>query len=314
MRVSGSVIRQAVAEVINKNYCKSPIRFLIYNNFDPIAGNLLLFIFSEGEKHPGIVIKISKIGENIKNEYENQRDLWKKLHFFIPEPLLFREIDSCGVIAMKVVRGNHLSRISMNSDLLSSLVDKMIFFHKKVQKGKIAPALLHSQINNTLKSIEHKNSNDQLVSFFSETLKQLHRKLKFKGIPRIPQHGDFLVNNILHNFDEICILDWEDFGRINIPGYDLYCLLLDLFGDKNFLDNRYSPGVKKMKIAIRDNIFKYFSYFSLSSELSRLVFITTILKQFDYSFQAGRSSVQVLWDRLRDYAENTKRYDRLFVL
>lgn len=43
-----------------------------------------------------------------------------------------------------------------------------------------------------------------------------------------PQHGDFVMNNIGINTSGLVLFDWEDFGRTQLPGLDLYSLLLSI--------------------------------------------------------------------------------------
>jgi hypothetical protein len=43
-----------------------------------------------------------------------------------------------------------------------------------------------------------------------------------------PQHGDFAKNNIGMSSSGAAIFDWEDFGRVQIPGLDLYLLLMSI--------------------------------------------------------------------------------------
>jgi aminoglycoside phosphotransferase (APT) family kinase protein len=49
-------------------------------------------------------------------------------------------------------------------------------------------------------------------------------------LPDIMQHGDFYLNNLGMHGDALVVLDWEDYGRARIPGYDLALLLLSLNG------------------------------------------------------------------------------------
>jgi hypothetical protein len=49
-------------------------------------------------------------------------------------------------------------------------------------------------------------------------------------LPAVRQHGDFSVNNLGMHGPFLVILDWEDYGRECLPGYDLALLLLALNG------------------------------------------------------------------------------------
>lgn len=314
MAAESSILKKVIKTTIQKNYCKQPIQFLIYNNFDPVISSMLLFLFSAGEKSPGIVIKICKTAGIIEKEYENLRILKNQLNYLVPSPLFFNRIDSFEVMAMEMVKGNHLDNLSVNSNLLSLLVDKMIIFHKTVQKGKLKHNQLNELIDQSLSSIKSKDKNSPLSSFYSNSMQKLLENFEPFNFPKIPQHGDFFISNVLYNSGEICILDWEDFGQICIPGYDLYFLLLDLFANERFLAERSSHKIMKIKNSIKDNIIKYFESFSIPSKYSRIIFLITLLEQFEYSYRLGRSSIYYFWNRLMSYSENSEKYDHLFVI
>ena len=48
------------------------------------------------------------------------------------------------------------------------------------------------------------------------------------ALSAVRQHGDFYLNNLGMRGDALIVLDWEDYGRTSVPGYDLALLLLSL--------------------------------------------------------------------------------------
>ena len=48
------------------------------------------------------------------------------------------------------------------------------------------------------------------------------------ALPRIYQHGDLSLNNIGVAGEELIFFDWEDFGLVDVPGFDLAIVLLSL--------------------------------------------------------------------------------------
>jgi aminoglycoside phosphotransferase (APT) family kinase protein len=51
------------------------------------------------------------------------------------------------------------------------------------------------------------------------------------ALPVIPQHGDLYSGNILSHRDRFYVVDWESFGAIDLPFYDLLILLYSLLRD-----------------------------------------------------------------------------------
>ena len=48
------------------------------------------------------------------------------------------------------------------------------------------------------------------------------------ALGRMLQHGDFAINNIARSGRRLVFFDWEDFGHIDVPGFDLAILMLSL--------------------------------------------------------------------------------------
>jgi len=44
-------------------------------------------------------------------------------------------------------------------------------------------------------------------------------------LPSIPQHGDFTVNNLGVSDKGLVVFDWEDYGKVGLPGFDV-CMLI----------------------------------------------------------------------------------------
>lgn len=49
------------------------------------------------------------------------------------------------------------------------------------------------------------------------------------ALPAMPQHGDFVLNNLGRRPDgRLVVFDWEDYGTVSLPGLDLFTLELSL--------------------------------------------------------------------------------------
>ena len=44
-------------------------------------------------------------------------------------------------------------------------------------------------------------------------------------LPRVAQHGDFVLNNLGVARGRLVVFDWEDYGKVDLPGFDLSTLL-----------------------------------------------------------------------------------------
>jgi hypothetical protein len=53
---------------------------------------------------------------------------------------------------------------------------------------------------------------------------------EIESMPMWPQHGDFVVNNLGHVGKRLVAFDWEDYGKVSLPGLDILTLALSLTG------------------------------------------------------------------------------------
>jgi hypothetical protein len=54
------------------------------------------------------------------------------------------------------------------------------------------------------------------------------RRSELGSLGVVPQHGDFVVNNIGTRASRLVVYDWEDFGKVSLPGLDLCTLAVSL--------------------------------------------------------------------------------------
>jgi hypothetical protein len=56
-----------------------------------------------------------------------------------------------------------------------------------------------------------------------------HLAASLAGLPRLPQHGDFVTNNLgLRPDGTLVVYDWEDLGAVHLPGLDIFTLEMSL--------------------------------------------------------------------------------------
>jgi hypothetical protein len=60
------------------------------------------------------------------------------------------------------------------------------------------------------------------------------RQAQASGVESMPtqaQHGDFVLNNLGQHDGRLVVFDWEDYGRVGLPGFDICTLCLSLLGE-----------------------------------------------------------------------------------
>jgi hypothetical protein len=302
---------QKVIRIAQKN-SKQPLQYLIYNNFDPTAGSMIIFIFERESRFPTLVLKLSKEWETIKKEYQNMKKLYDKIDLFIPEPLFFQQMASVGVLGMKAISGKPVKNLENRFDLIDLVLKKMITLHETCLLGKLRKDSLIRSIDEALQSVYNIDDGLRIYRFYQKKTESLLNNFNVGDLPKIPQHGDFYANNILFQSNKLFLLDWEDFGETVVPAYDFYCFFLNLYGNKRNVFLEKPPGKNKIRNIVQNNLIKYLKTFNIPVECSELLFIFTLLAQFNHSYRLGRTSRELLWSRLTDYAQNPEKYDLMF--
>ena len=70
---------------------------------------------------------------------------------------------------------------------------------------------------------------NQNLNFINEIKLPIDLKQPFYDYPKILQHSDLAMTNIGLTKKSIIVFDWEDFGKIQIPMFDLTIFFLSLF-------------------------------------------------------------------------------------
>lgn len=81
-----------------------------------------------------------------------------------------------------------------------------------------------------LTSLEATFSDTSFASLIAYWRSSEARKL-LDSIGAAPQHGDFVSNNIGTRKSRLVVYDWEDFGKVSLPGFDLCTFAISLLND-----------------------------------------------------------------------------------
>lgn len=124
---------------------------------------------------------------------------------------------------------------------------------------------MHERVSTAIRKLPNKARN---------TIEALSLKRKWQKVLEqlqpIPQHGDLAINNIARTPGNLVIFDWEDFGLIDIPCFDLCILLLSV------CDFEYKK-VSQMVNDITSNDNHFFSQILSQLNISREYLLDFIL-------------------------------------
>jgi aminoglycoside phosphotransferase (APT) family kinase protein len=105
------------------------------------------------------------------------------------------------------------------------------------------------------------------------------------GLPTIPQHGDLFSGNLLLHHDKWRILDWETYGLIDLPLYDLLTFFLSVLLARGPVPEHWRPSLLARMPAL---IATYSQRLGLSPADTRRLFPLTLANWFHLQWKDGR--------------------------
>lgn len=154
------------------------------------------------------------------DEYESCRNAWQAYPQYAPEPLGRYFEDQWEIIVVRGIPHEMLASGDIARDRRGVVAKLAAYFaagRKAPSNRHTSPARHRDFLRQVRKRTEDRNAAAVLDAGMANHV--------LDRLPSIPQHGDFTVNNLALNQDRLVIFDWEDFGRVHLPGLDLCCAI-----------------------------------------------------------------------------------------
>jgi hypothetical protein len=138
----------------------------------------------------------------------------------IPVPVVFAESDQHVILVMRNI--DHTVTGLTEIFLTAGQIQTFLIGRERMIKPKHA-----------VSSNDHVQTLNRALNVLPGYLQQDIRTIRFRHVwdrmleafPVIPQHGDLAINNMAKACTGLILFDWEDYGFVTIPGFDL-CILL----------------------------------------------------------------------------------------
>jgi phosphotransferase family enzyme len=199
--------------------------WLVYTNRGQKRSSVLLFLFLGGSSSPRAIVKLSRDAASIFREFTALQRLFSRLPDHVPEPYLHGEIRGLAYFAMEAIAAEAPIPINF-AGLVPKALRGIITFHRQLAEGPMSHAALGREVLDPLGEFERTwASHHRDLSLLCESLRRRLDILMTVQLPQLPQHGDFCVDNLLVRPDgRIVVIDWEEFGAVRLPAYDLLTL------------------------------------------------------------------------------------------
>jgi aminoglycoside phosphotransferase (APT) family kinase protein len=209
-----------------------PLAYSLYNNrgapTSPMS-SILVFGFTAGRTCPAVTVKLSRDRERALREYAALTRLAPKLPQRVPKPYLMDECRGWTFLAMEGMTGGPIAAAKLGR-FLASIIEMLVTLHREGDEGLMSQAEVATEIEGPLKVFERDYALGRPeLEGLCDAVKIDLAGLKDVPLPRVAQHGDFTLGNLLAGpKGSVVVVDWEEFGQIKTPAYDLSVLFSNL--------------------------------------------------------------------------------------
>ena len=205
-------------------------KFLLHNNYHPTASTFNVLWFHGKDRFPRVVTKIGREEYGLVREFESLRTVYALADSHVPRPLGFEKTDELWTLWMAGVPGLRIPRrSSYKASMLELMVDVLASIHHGLAKppSESTPDRHQRMIERPLAALMEWGASAEVRTGCKTIAEELSADWLQK-LPVIPQHGDLFLDNIIRNRDQYYFVDWETFGAVDLPFYDLLTLTISI--------------------------------------------------------------------------------------
>ena len=205
-------------------------RFLFFNNYQPNYSTMTVLWFDEGGSFPRVVTKVFRDSTVPKQEWENLSFIQSRIPRVAPRPLRFGPAGKFWALWMEGLPGLPLSSQSTYSrQVLRSIVESVISMHAAVRKpAGFESGDRHARLVTAPLQALADYGDSTVVRGGCARLAAALPAEALQSLSVVPQHGDLFDGNALIDHDRCRLLDWETYGILDLPFYDLVTLFYSM--------------------------------------------------------------------------------------
>lgn len=170
-------------------------------------------------------VRESKHNEIIKKSFEKSKSIYRYLNDgSVPKPFYFGNYQKIYFYIETALYGKQFHSCKTKKDLEEFLNWFFDFQRLMVKKGNGGSIKLTEYIDNlVIKFCDLYEIEKELKELTKNIISK--KDIDNLQIPLIPQHGDLTPDNVLSDKGKIRVIDWDNFGKINLPLFDLLVFL-----------------------------------------------------------------------------------------
>ena len=219
------ISEHATAHLTDGNFCLSYLKFSTVTSGSGMNDKVIFLVFKKNAHRPFLCLKtVRNYGAKhaVVRNFQNLQKLNTLTAGSPGEDLFSRAVylHDDGENVFSIETACQGSRIGKDVQKLMTVVEKYTMFQMHVAKQSKPHRSMQELASETIVKSGLNESDQRIILEYFEKLLPVDIKL-----PRIIQHGDLTPDNILWSRYGACIVDYDDVGNTDIPGYDLFNLL-----------------------------------------------------------------------------------------
>ena len=286
--------------------------FLFFNNTHPHVTNLDLLWFHDDATSPAVVTKFCPTEAIIRREFENLTKAHDLAPALVPQPLGWQASNGFFGLWMRGVDGFPLLPGKYRGATLRHAVETLASMHNAFRSQDHQPnrSRYRRVIAEPLESIARFGEDPAVGAFFTR-LRTAITEEWLTSLPIIPQHGDLFPGNLLFQRDEWRIVDWESFGTIDLPTYDLLTLFLALLWEDGDAPSEWNSVLTNELPGL---IELYAGKLGLSKNDLSLLLPISLANWFHLQLVDGRQKfTERMYRRIQQYVQAPQLWEQAFL-
>jgi aminoglycoside phosphotransferase (APT) family kinase protein len=287
-------------------------KVLAHNNYHPACSNLNLLWFHGDDAYPRIVTKMCRDDAALKAEFDSLRKVHERAAPWVPRPFHFGIQGSYWGLWMEGMPGCRLQAADAGSpSILSAAVKMLAGVHNRLKESGPADPKRHTnRVSEPLRLLEGFGQSAVVRSACSE-LERRSSPEWLAAWPIIPQHGDLCVGNVIYLREQWSIVDWETFGIVDLPFYDLFTLLFSLLRSGGVTPDKWDASLVRQ---IPEAVACYAALTGLPTAGLSVLLPLSLVNWFHVQWMYGRRAfLDLMYLTMEHYFSNVDEWERIFL-
>ena len=286
--------------------------FLFMNIYHPAGSNIDILWFHDGGAFPLVVTKLCREERILRWEFENLTRVHSCAADWAPKPLRLEKQGDFWALWMKGVPGSTFLPREYRPAVLKSLADTLASMHGAIRDhgGWSSPNRYDRMVKEPIENVAQFNNVASIAAGCAQLRTQLSPEW-VASLPVIPQHGDLCQGNLLLDGDKWHVVDWENFGRVDMPLFDLISLLYAMLRGKGETPEIWDPVLVSEVPGLMASYTRKMG--SDPADVSRMLPLTLII-WFHLQWRDGRQQFAgQIHKAIQHYFEHRELWEKVFV-